>query len=147
MKKASPLIFYSDLSPQDFIERTHDTVLNEHYSYFFRTEKGFLFQIDCNHGGKEYFECTVLANENSGSIINGKIIHEPWNPHQSTADKVRDGIVTTLIYILLFPLFIFIGIENLILHISKKQRLSPYEKKAIRFMTDKMGCIYKKADE
>ena len=140
--KNNTFLFHSNLPPQTFIEQVHDTVISEKYHYFSRDKNGFLFQIDANHGGKIYFKCEVLVNENGGSTVSGQIIHESWyaDTNQSIVGKIRDGVIIVFICIVLFPIFIFVGINNLISHLSTKNKLSPYEKKAIDFMINKMGC-------
>ena len=147
MKKQThrTLSFESTLSPQAFIKQTHDIVISENYRYFSRNENGFLFEIGANHGGKEFFQCEVLPNENGGSTINGTIVHQSWyaDSDQSIFEKIRDNIIFVLVCIIFFPILVFIGIYNLISHLFKKEKLSPYERKAIDFMTNKMGCLRK----
>ncbi len=147
MKKQSnrTLRFESTLSPQVFIKQTHDIVINENYHYFSHNENGFIFQIDANHGGKEFFQCEVLPSANGGSIINGTIVHQSWyaDSDQSILEKLRDNIIFVLVCIIFFPILIFIGIYNLFSRLFKKEKLSRYERKAIDFMTNKMGCLRK----
>ena len=151
MKKAKDctLCFESELSPQDFIERAHDIVLSENYHYFSRNENGFLFQINANHGGKVFFNCEISPDDNGGSIINGTIIHQSWyaDEKQNIMDKIRDTIIIVLTCVVFFPILIFVGISNLVLRLSKKKNLSPDEKKAVDFMTNKMGCTQKEESE
>ncbi len=135
MKKAKDctLCFESELSPQDFIEQAHDIVIGENYHYFSRESNGFLFQIDANHGGKVYLKCEISPDDNGGSIISGTIIHQSWyaDEKQSIMDKIRDTIIIVLTCVVFFPVFIFIGMNNLILRLSKKKKLSPCEKKQL----------------
>ncbi|MBQ3019510.1 MAG: hypothetical protein IJD77_02835 [Clostridia bacterium] len=149
MKKEKQQILYfeSFYSPQTFIEHAHHALCNEKYTYFSRTEKGFVFQIDANHGGKVYLDCEVIPNENSGSIICGKIVYEPWkNGKETIAEKIRGGVIIFLISVLLFPLVIWVGISNLISRFSKKRKLTPHEKKAVKFMTEKLNCTHKTSE-
>ena len=142
------LCFESILSPENLIQAAHDTAINTNYHYFSRTGKGFLVQIDANHGGKEFLECEVSPNEKNGSIINGKITHQSWyaNEKQSTIEKIRDWVLIVLVAILFSPILIIAGIYDLILRFFKKEQLSRPEKQAIEFMT-KIGCQRKKRKE
>ena len=143
MKKSNnpPLIFVSSLSPQTFIEQAHDTVIQENYPYFSYINNCFIFQINANHGGKVFFQCEISPNEKGSSIIKGTILYQSWKDDtQTLLDKIRDTIIIVLTCVVFFPVFIFIGIYDLILRLSKKKRLSPDEKKAIEFMKNKLYC-------
>ena len=150
MKKAKnrTLCFESTLPPENLIQAAHDTAINTNYHYFSRTEKGFLVQIDANHGGKEFLECEVSTNGKNGSIINGKITHQSWyaNEKQSTIEKIRDWVIIVFVCIVFFPILIIAEIYDLILRLFKKEQLSRPEKQAIEFMT-KIGCQRKKTNE
>ena len=107
MKKAKnrTLCFESTLPPENLIQAAHDTAINTNYHYFSRTEKGFLVQIDANHGGKEFLECEVSPNGKNGSIINGKITHQSWyaNEKQSAIKKYAIGYLLFLLLSYFLP--------------------------------------------
>ena len=147
-KAQSPILsFESDLPPLAFTEKAKNILINEPYTYFTHTEKGFSYQLNANHGGQVYFECEVLPNGN-GSIINGKVLLIPWREHEQTkAEKIRDGIITVLVCIVFFPILIVAGIDMLFFRLSKKRKFTPDEKKAIRFMTTTLNCTYKECIE
>ena len=147
-KAQSPILsFESDLPPLAFTEKAKNILINEPYTYFTHTEKGFSYQLNANHGGQVYFECEVLPNGN-GSIINGKVLLIPWREHEQTkAEKIRDGIITVLVCIVFFPILIVAGIDMLFFRLSKKRKFTPDEKKALRFMTTTLNCTYKEIIE
>ena len=147
-KAQSPILsFESDLPPLAFTEKAKNILINEPYTYFTPTEKGFYYQLNATHGGQVYFECEVLPNGN-GSIINGKVLLIPWREHEQTkAEKIRDIIITVLVCIVFFPITIGVGIDMLFFRLSKKRKFTPDEKKAIRFMTKNLNCTYKEIIE
>ena len=147
-KAQSPILsFESDLPPLAFTEKAKNILINEPYTYFTHTEKGFSYQLNANHGGQVYFDCEVLPNGN-GSIINGKVLLIPWREHEQTkAEKIRDIIITVLVCIVFFPIAIGVGIDSLFFRLSKKRKFTPDEKKAIRFMTTTLNCTYKEIIE
>lgn len=133
--------------PLAFTEKAKNILINEPYTYFTHTEKGFYYQLNATHGGQVYFECEVLPNGN-GSIINGKVLLIPWREHEQTkAEKIRDIIITVLVCIVFFPITIGVGIEMLFFRLSKKRKFTPDEKKAIDFMTKNLNCTYKEIIE
>ena len=148
-KAQSPILsFESDLPPLAFTEKAKNILINEPYTYFTHTEKGFYYQLNATHNGDQvYFECEVLPNGN-GSIINGKVLLIPWREHEQTkAEKIRDIIIIVLVCIVFFPIAIGVGIDMLFFRLSKKRKFTPDEKKAIRFMTTTLNCTYKEIIE
>ena len=145
-KAQSPILsFESELSSFAFIKKAENVLVNEPYTYFTHTEKGFSYQLNANHGGQVYFDCEVLPNGN-GSIINGKVLLIPWREHEQTkAEKIRDIIITVLVCIVFFPITIFVGLDMLFFRLTKKRKFTPDEKKAIKFMTTTLNCTYKES--
>ena len=149
MPKAQSTIlsFENVLPPLLFIEKAENVLTNEPYTFFVRSEKGFSFRLNANHGGQVYFDCEVLPNENGGSTINGKVFFTPWNSAQTKGEKIREWIVIVLVCIILFPITICLGIDMLFFRLSKKRKLTSDEKKAIDFMTKNLNCTYKEIIE
>ncbi len=139
-QKDNILTFYSQQSPIDFVNLAHNVILAEHYSYFCKTQTGFLFEIECNHGGQVFFECNIAPTATGGSIINGKIIKQAWSRKNNSS--CLESILVGLASIIFSPLLIFGAIERLIYDIRNKEHLSPYERQAVKFMTTKLLCTY-----
>ena len=147
-KAQSPILsFENTLPPQLFIEKASTIGSSPNYPSFSLTENGFSVQVNANHGGQVYFDCEVLPNENGGSTINGKVFFTPWNSAQTKGEKIREWIVIVLVYIILFPITICLGIDMLFFRLSKKRKLTSDEKKAIDFMTKNLNCTYKEIIE
>ena len=150
MPKAQSTIlsFENVLPPQLFIEKAENVLINEPYTFFVRSEKGFSFRLNANHGGQVYFDCEVLPNENGGSTIHGKVFFTPWNDKaQTKAEKIREWIIIVFVCIILFPITICLGIDMLFFRLRKKRKLTSDEKKAIDFMTKNLNCTYKEIIE
>ena len=113
-----------------------------------QTENAFRLRIDAHHGGQVFYDACISADEQGGSLIEGKIITLPWKEDQrktkfekvmGTFGYILGGIVFSPLLVLLC--LVFAVRQLFILFKNKGERELPREEKnLLDFMRNELDC-------
>ena len=149
MKKRT-FAFHSTSDPHNFIARIQEEAKREGLKIE-PFENGFSLHIDSHHGGRVFYQANVSANENGGSLIEGKIVTIPWNEVKSKTKLqkvmgaigyVLGGIVLSPIIVLIFLVLAFDELFSICKNKGKRD-LPREEENLLNFMVNKMCCEQK----